>query len=203
MYFYLMLAGMVCTAFIYALLLVGYSRLHSASKESIHVKVVGFARALSGWLMYLFWMGMWFSPQPRICFTLGECDLSLVAPIKVSPLSIALGTPFLLVGVIMGLLGLKELSFRVASHEEPKQVVTGGVYSLVRHPQYLGGLLAHVGISLILSALYSLLATPLVFIALFTMAKTEEKYLLEKFGSQYRRYMEKVSGFLPLHTLKR
>ena len=198
-----MLTGMVSTAFIYALLLVGYSKLRSVSKESIRVKIVGFARALSGWLMYAFWMGMWFSPQPRICFTLNGCDLSQIASIKVSPLSIALGTPFLLVGAIMGLLGLKELSFRVASHQEPKQVVTSGVYSLVRHPQYLGGLLAHVGISLILSALYSLLATPLVFIALYIMAKAEEKYLIEKFGSQYRRYMEKVSGFLPLRTIKR
>ena len=203
MYFYLMLTGMVSTAFIYALLLVGYSKLRSVSKESIRVKIVGFARALSGWLMYAFWMGMWFSPQPRICFTLNGCDLSQIASIKVSPLSIALGTPFLLVGAIMGLLGLKELSFRVASHQEPKQVVTSGVYSLVRHPQYLGGLLAHVGISLILSALYSLLATPLIFIALYIMAKAEEKYLIEKFGSQYRRYMEKVSGFLPLRTIKR
>ena len=198
-----MVAGMLCTAFVYTLLLVGYSRFHPASKESIHVKVVFFVRALSGWLMYAFWMGMWFSPQPRICFTLGECGVSLIVPMKVSPLSIALGTPFFLVGAVLGLLGLKELSFRVASHEEPKEVVTSGVYSLVRHPQYLGGLLAHVGISLILSALYSLLATPAVFIALYVMARAEEKYLLEKFGSQYRRYMEKVSGFLPLRALKR
>jgi len=198
-----MLTGMVSTAFIYALLLVGYSKLRSVSKESIRVKIVGFARALSGWLMYAFWMGMWFSPQPRICFTLNGCDLSQIASIKVSPLSIALGTPFLLVGAIMGLLGLKELSFRVASHQEPKQVVTSGVYSLVRHPQYLGGLLAHVGISLILSALYSFLATPLIFIALYILAKAEEKYFMKKFGSQYRRYMEKVSGFLPLRTIKR
>jgi len=48
-----------------------------------------------------------------------------------------------------------------------------------------------------------LLATPLIFIALYIMAKAEEKYLIEKFGSQYRRYMEKVSGFLPLRTIKR
>jgi protein-S-isoprenylcysteine O-methyltransferase Ste14 len=41
------------------------------------------------------------------------------------------------------------------------------------------------------------LAASFVFALLAVRTRTEEKYLIERFGNQYREYMERVGCFLP------
>ena len=72
-----------------------------------------------------------------------------------------------------------------------------GVYSVVRHPQYLGGLLAHVGITFLFSAWFSLLSTPMMGLLVFLISKKEEKELSKEFGKEFQEYAEEVSMFLP------
>jgi protein-S-isoprenylcysteine O-methyltransferase Ste14 len=87
---------------------------------------------------------------------------------------------------------------RVAeTHSTPGGFVTTGVYSLVRHPQYLGWLLAHVGASILASAQASLLFTPVLVAVVYVISRAEEVDLSEAFGDEYRRYQEKVPMLLP------
>ena len=85
----------------------------------------------------------------------------------------------------------------MAETHRPKTVVTTGVYSIVRHPQYLGGLLAHLGISILLSAFYSLLLTPMIIALVYLISGKEEKEILREFGKEYEDYRDEVPMLIP------
>ncbi len=105
--------------------------------------------------------------------------------------------PFFIIGFWFGICGVKELSLKVAETRRPERVVTTGVYSIVRHPQYLGGIFAHIGTSFLLSALCSLLVTPLIIAIIYVIAKKEETELIREFGEEYNRYKKRVPMLFP------
>jgi protein-S-isoprenylcysteine O-methyltransferase Ste14 len=105
--------------------------------------------------------------------------------------------PFLIPGAWLGIRGVKEVTLRVAETHRADKVVTTGVYSIVRHPQHLGALLAHVGISLLLSAWYSLLFTPLMVVLIYLISRKEEEELIREFGREYEDYKKRVPMLIP------
>ncbi len=100
-------------------------------------------------------------------------------------------------GFWLGIKGVKETTLKVAETHRTETIVTAGVYSIVRHPQYLGGLLAHAGISFLLSAGYSLFSTPLMIILIYLISKKEEEELVREFGKEYEDYKKKVPMLIP------
>ncbi len=85
----------------------------------------------------------------------------------------------------------------MAETHRSEKIVTRGVYSIVRHPQYLGGLLAHVGISFLFSAWYSLVATPLMVVLVYLVSRKEEEELIREFGKEYEDYKKNVPMLIP------
>ena len=155
---------------------------------------------VSGWGFFLFWIGIWVSPQPRFHILSALPNLPIHLPfIKASiPLLHALISIILLVpGGWLALLAVRKTSLRVAETHRTERIVTDGVYSIVRHPQYLGGLLAHVGISFLLSAWLSAVTTPLIVLLLWLISSKEEKELVREFGRAYQEYKEDVPMFIP------
>jgi protein-S-isoprenylcysteine O-methyltransferase Ste14 len=71
-------------------------------------------------------------------------------------------------------------------------LVDRGVYAIVRHPQYLAGMLMGLALSLIaqhwLVTLLGAAAILLYYLSVFD----EESSTLEKFGEAYKQYMERV-----------
>jgi protein-S-isoprenylcysteine O-methyltransferase Ste14 len=71
-------------------------------------------------------------------------------------------------------------------------LVDRGIYAIVRHPQYLAGVLICIALPLIaqhwMVAVLGFVAAVIYYIDTFN----EEKKNLEKFGNEYRRYMETV-----------
>ncbi len=65
-----------------------------------------------------------------------------------------------------------------------------GIYSLVRHPIYLGVILVAIGISVISTSLFGFLIMSLLFP--FFLIRFEESLLNEEFGDAYRNYQEKT-----------
>ncbi len=72
------------------------------------------------------------------------------------------------------------------------KLVTSGVYGIVRHPQYLAGILINIALSLITAhwAVWSL--GTIAALATYLGTYDEEKNCIEKFGEEYLRYQEKV-----------
>jgi len=93
--------------------------------------------------------------------------------------------------------GVKETTLKVAETHRTEKVITTGVYSIVRHPQYLGGLLAHAGTSFLLSAWYSLLFIPLIVVLIYLISRKEEEELIKEFGNEYEDYRKKVPMLMP------
>jgi protein-S-isoprenylcysteine O-methyltransferase Ste14 len=75
--------------------------------------------------------------------------------------------------------------------------VNYGPYRFVRNPMYTGILILGISLGLALGTWFLPLAASFVFGLLAVRTRTEEKCLIERFGNQYREYMERVGRFLP------
>ncbi len=162
-------------------------------------KITGIFGLISGWGFFIFWFGIWISPQPRLITPFMQFP-SIIIPIINFPIPIfnlLISVPFILVGAWLGIMSVKVTSLKVAETHRTEKIVSTKIYSLIRHPQYFGGLLAHVGISFLLSSLLSLIFTPIVFLLNFLVAWKEEKELIKEFGKEYESYKEKVPMFFP------
>jgi protein-S-isoprenylcysteine O-methyltransferase Ste14 len=82
-----------------------------------------------------------------------------------------------------------------ADHE----LVQTGVYGLVRHPIYTSMLLVIVATCVVLSPLYLLPVSVLLYVAGTEIrVRAEEALLAERFGAAFRAYRERVPAYLPL-----
>lgn len=153
----------------------------------------------SGWGFFLFLIGIWISPQPRFNLPVLQ-NLSIflsTKAISIPLFHLILGLALLIPGAGLAINGVKETTLRVAETHRTERVITTGVYSIVRHPQYLGALLAHVGISFLLSACYATLVTPLIVALILLISKKEEKELVREFNGEYEHYMKNVPMLIP------
>ena len=82
-----------------------------------------------------------------------------------------------------------------------ERVITTGIYSKIRHPQYLGAIFSHIGITILLSAFFSGLFTPLIIFYNYITSWKEEKELVKEFGKEYKEYKMKVPMFIPKGTI--
>jgi protein-S-isoprenylcysteine O-methyltransferase Ste14 len=78
------------------------------------------------------------------------------------------------------------------------ELITRGIYGVIRHPMYASQLLWVIAQPLLLQNWIAGFLNLLVFIPFyFLRVKAEEQLMLEMFGDQYRNYMEKVGAVLP------
>ena len=87
---------------------------------------------------------------------------------------------------------------RISREISSGNLVTTGIYSIVRNPIYLAFLCVCTGV-LITAHNVFLLIFPLVSYIFLTilMKQTEEKWLLEKFGTEYAEYCKHVNRVIP------
>ena len=75
---------------------------------------------------------------------------------------------------------------------------TGGVYAIVRNPIYSAFLFICIGALLFCQNWYVLILPPLFWVYLTVFMKlTEEKWLSERFGEEYKAYCKRVNRFVP------
>lgn len=83
----------------------------------------------------------------------------------------------------------------IQSHDEPheiEKIVTQGVYSVVRHPINFSMMITHLSVTLISGSYLPLIFSVSNSIALIFISIEEEKALLEKFGNDYKEYLERT-----------
>jgi len=108
--------------------------------------------------------------------------------------------------VFIGFSFLQVLSFKQLGNNYSQEILilkdhelhTSGLYSFIRHPQYLSQILADIGAAI---ALMSYIALPLVIfveLPLFLLrAKEEERILAKHFGDEFVSYKKKSGFILP------
>ena len=83
------------------------------------------------------------------------------------------------------------------SYLHTTKVVTDGVYSIVRHPQYLGGILFSISIALWNPIWINIMFTSIIILLTYQWTYSEDKKLVGKFGEHYSDYKEKVPRLNP------
>ena len=78
-----------------------------------------------------------------------------------------------------------------------KKLVTEGVYSYVRHPQYAGLFLVTVGFLLQWPSITTLIMWPILMFSYYRLALREEIDVEKIFGKQYEEYRKRVPAFIP------
>lgn len=106
-------------------------------------------------------------------------------------IEMAIGYLFVVAGLLLVLKGWARVYFANG------QLQTDGVYSLVRHPQYAGLFLAVFGQLVHWPTIPTVLLAPVILVLYVRLAHREELHLIERFGSKYRRYQQRVPMFMP------
>jgi protein-S-isoprenylcysteine O-methyltransferase Ste14 len=81
--------------------------------------------------------------------------------------------------------------------QKTNAMASTGVYSYVRHPQYVGFILVMFGFLLQWPTLLTLAMFPVLVYMYVRLARTEEGEALAAFGDAYRQYIAEVPGFFP------
>ncbi|UCC20477.1 MAG: isoprenylcysteine carboxylmethyltransferase family protein, partial [Promethearchaeota archaeon] len=154
---------------------------------------------ISGWGFFMFWFGVWLSPQPKFFIPLLQ-NFILIIPIlnlSMSLFHMFISIPFIIIGAWFGIGSVKVTTLKVAETHRAEKVVSSGLYSRIRHPQYFGGIISHIGITILLSSYFSLITTPVIILLNLLISWKEEKELIKEFGKDYEDYKKKVPMFFP------
>ncbi len=109
-------------------------------------------------------------------------------------ISMLLGYGLLFVGIGLFFQGWRELYRAHKLH----QLAKGGLYDLVRHPQYTGLFIGIFGEGVIhWPTIFSVGVFPIIVLAYVMLARREEKQMVEAFGDEYRAYQQQVPMFIP------
>jgi protein-S-isoprenylcysteine O-methyltransferase Ste14 len=110
------------------------------------------------------------------------------------------GVALAALGLAIRITAMRQLGARFSPRialQKSHALETGGLYARIRHPGYLGALLATLGGIL---AFQSMLAWPLfalMWVAQTARARREEALLEEHFGEAYRDYAKRAGRFVP------
>jgi protein-S-isoprenylcysteine O-methyltransferase Ste14 len=127
-----------------------------------------------------------FLPQPRFEFC--------VIPAAIT------GALFVATGAILMISAFREIGVIPSAipEEMRSDLVTTGIYGVIRNPIYSANIAITLGLSLLLRGMYALAYVPVVFVLFSLITVFEERELSESYGKQYRVYKENVSyRFIP------
>jgi len=103
------------------------------------------------------------------------------------------------IGILMVAGWLARSGHRVVFGEvrqEPR-VIREGVFSIVRHPIYLGAILFYLGLLVFSLSITAALIWLIIIRFYIFLCRYEEKLLTAKFGDEYTNYMREVPMLLP------
>ena len=111
------------------------------------------------------------------------------------------GVLIALIGLILRYISIKALGKHFSGYAEIKdnhELVKEGIYKYIRHPAYLGILIYYLGLPLVLNAYYSeIIGFVIMVFAIYWRIKNEERLLIEKFGDEYKTYMNQTGALWP------
>lgn len=109
-------------------------------------------------------------------------------------IAMVLGYALLFSGIGIFMEGWRELH----RAQKENRLVTDRLYGLVRHPQYTGLFIALFGEGIVhWPTVFSVALFPIIVVAYYLLARSEERKVEKEFGDAYRAYRERVPMFLP------
>jgi protein-S-isoprenylcysteine O-methyltransferase Ste14 len=154
------------------------------SDVEFHIEVRDLSRAIENWLFVgPLLLVLIFAGHPALFMNNKSVDIA-----------------FDLVGLTISVLGLL---LRVVSRDwkiahGDNCLVTGGPYSVVRHPMYVGSFLAGFGLCMILGSVPFIIIYSICFIVVHSrIARREDKYMDGIWPEEHGQYVLSVPAFVP------
>ncbi len=123
------------------------------------------------------------------------------------PIKQIIFSPYIFIGITLFVLGwipniligiqFRKIKTSIPTRENPKKLVTTGLFKFSRNPVYLGMIIALVGEAIFLGSLITFII-PLLFIILIRTINIpfEEKNLEKIFGKKYLDYKKRVGRWI-------
>jgi methanethiol S-methyltransferase len=171
----------------------GQKRLWGASVSIIVAETFGFSQRLASVATFI--VAFYISMQGisvsiyAILWVFGA-DTKGWLPLNYFPLEI-IGLIMFFIGGVLVIFGWSKI------FKAKNTLVTDGIYTYIRHPQYLGILLATLSLVIYRFSPISLILWPVLVIIYYQLAKKEEKIVASKFGEDFLKYKQTVPMFLP------
>lgn len=120
---------------------------------------------------------------------------------QLSPIAFPLGLALIAAGSIIrwwAVFALRKYFTSNVAILSDHQLITTGIYGLLRHPAYAGALLSFLGLGLVFS---NWLSIAIIFVPIFLAfryrIRVEEAALRQAFGEAYQKYSQKVKRLIP------
>lgn len=78
------------------------------------------------------------------------------------------------------------------SWESTTSIIHSGVYRVIRHPMYLGTAIWSFALVLVIQSLISAILASVALFCFWMASRKEEEFNLNKFGDEYKKYLESV-----------
>jgi protein-S-isoprenylcysteine O-methyltransferase Ste14 len=147
-------------------------------------------------LLLLFWQ---WRPMPAIVWHVEEPEMAAtIATVSFGGWVLVFASTFLINH--FELFGLHQVANNLAGRQMPAPIFrTPFLYNFVRHPIYLGFIIAFwaAPVMTVGHLLFAAVTTAYIFVGILL----EERDLIDMFGDEYRRYKQRVSMLLPWRKL--
>lgn len=133
----------------------------------------------------IFILSTFIAPPLALPFTKGP---KIVIP---TPIALTLGILLLGINFIIKITAQKQIG-TIPALRRKSNLVTAGIYGIVRHPLYLSNGLLAMGMAALFRSMYALMFSVPYFLSYLLIIYFEEKDLLGKYGEEYKGYKKKV-----------
>ena len=136
-------------------------------------------------------------PEPHVAALIGAALAHFALPLRL-PINRraarGLGAPMVAAGA--GLAAWAVVSAADADVERESALVTDGAYAVSRNPMYVGWSTSVLGLALVTRSAWLMAAWLVALSFLDAEVDAEESRLLERFGSEYAAYRDRVPRYL-------
>lgn len=110
------------------------------------------------------------------------------------------GLIIIILGFVFELLGIITLgiNFRIELPKEETELVTSGIYRVMRNPIVFGVFLLVIGTFLMIPDIFTLVALIFNVVTFNSKAIDEERFLLTRFGKKFEAYKSQVGRYFPI-----
>lgn len=115
-------------------------------------------------------------------------------------LRVLISLPFFVFSFYLARYGLKII---FGEQREELVIIKSGVFSIVRHPIYLGSILVYLGFIIISLSIIAFCIWVIIILFYYYISRYEEKILIDKIGVQYEDYTREVPMFIPWFRRKK
>ena len=111
----------------------------------------------------------------------------------------AVGWSLILVGLLVTLMAQAQMgaSWRIGIDSAPTELVTAGLFQVVRNPIFTGMLLVVSGLVLVTPSPWTVMGWWVYVLLVSLQVRLEEQHLLALHGVRYREYATRVGRFFP------